>query len=243
MHPASSGACQCPRAHASCTRNRSLVTCAQASGLPGAGRRGRRWWRPAGIGIQRSGAGCSPLSAPKDSGPGFFLHAVRFPGLADTHYCDPSASLALRFPPAARGAWRSRKVFSCALSCDPQPGISGGSGCPGAERRHKFQATCLSGKGGPVWSGPVWGGGWKGVSLPSFFELQAQRAERGAGHSEEGPQSPAPLWSPGNLLFAGMMGTPSSKNQKKEDGLDGSHTPIRFFSPSHSSYENNNRDA
>lgn len=165
------------------------------------------------------------------------------PVLRTLNYCDPSASLALRFPPAARGAWCSRKVFSCALSCDPQPGISGGSGCPGPERTHKFQATCLSGKGGPVWSGPVWRGGWKGVSLPSFFELQAQRAERGTGHSEEGPQSPAPLWSPGNLLFAGMMGTPSSKNQKEEDGLDGSHTPIRFFSPSHSPYENNNSDA
>lgn len=148
MHPASSGACLCPRAHASCTRNRTLVTRAQASGLPGAGR--RVVGRPSGIGIQRLGAGCSPLSAPKDSGPAFFLHALRFPGLADTHYRDPSASLALRFPPAARGAWCSSKVFSCALSCDPQPGISGGSGCPGPERRHRFQATCLSGKGGPA---------------------------------------------------------------------------------------------
>lgn len=205
---------------------------------PGGGSAGR----PAGIGTQRPGAGCSPLSAP-DSGPAFFIHAVRFPGLADTHYRDPPAPPALRFPPAAGGAWCPRKVFPCALSCDPQPRISGGSGCPGPERSHKFQAICLSEKVGPVWSSPVWGAGWEGVSLPSFFELQAQRAERGEGTVKK-DQSPQRLCGArGNLLSAGTMGTPSSKNRKKEDGLDGSHTPIRLFSPSHSPYENSNNDA
>ena len=47
----------------------------------------------------------------------------------------------------------------------------------------------------------------------------------------------------GNLLSACTMGTPSSKNRKKEDGLDGFHTQIRLSPPSHSPYENNNNDA
>ena len=100
--------------------------------------RGGGWW-----GALRG----SPLSAPKDSGPAFFLHAVRFPGLADTHYRDPSASLALRFPPAARGAWCSRKVFSCALSCDPNPESPGAQAVLGRNGGTGSRRPASQGKG------------------------------------------------------------------------------------------------
>ena len=77
--------------------------------------------RPAGIGIPRPAAGCSPLSAPKDSGPAFLLHAVRFPGLADTHYRDPPAPPALRFPPAAGERGAPGRCFPARCPVTPNP--------------------------------------------------------------------------------------------------------------------------
>lgn len=53
LHPVSSGARKCPRAHASCTRNCTLVTCAH--------NRRDLWGRTEGTEMKRAGAGSSLL--------------------------------------------------------------------------------------------------------------------------------------------------------------------------------------
>lgn len=76
------------------------------------------------------------------------------------------------------------------------------------------------------------GEGGRGLALPSFFKLQAQRAESGAGHSAEGPQPEAPLWTPERFALRWHNGYPplqEREESKKEDGLDGTHS--RSFGP------------
>ncbi|XP_024621831.1 LOW QUALITY PROTEIN: triggering receptor expressed on myeloid cells 1 [Neophocaena asiaeorientalis asiaeorientalis] len=79
------------------------------------------------------------------------------------------------------------------------------------------------------------GEGERGLALPSFFELQAQRAESGAGHSAEGPQPEAPLWTLERFALRWHSGYPplqEREESKKEDGLDGTH---KIFLPERAS--------
>ena len=85
-----------PRTRQLHSQSHTCYSRAQPPGLPGT---------PCGDRNPTSRSGLlSAVLVPRDSGPAFFLHSARLPGLADTHYHRPPAPLALRFPPAAGGS-------------------------------------------------------------------------------------------------------------------------------------------
>ncbi|TKC46504.1 hypothetical protein EI555_007305, partial [Monodon monoceros] len=201
---------QCSRAHANCTRNRTLVT-------PAHNLRGSRG-RPAGIGIQRPGAGCSPLSS---------CRATPAPRPFSTQPASPVSMTLTTI--VLQPLWLS--AFHQPLGERDAPGRCFPARCPvtptgvlGRNRGTSPGQPGSQGKGDQC--GAVrYGGGGEG----------AQRAESGAGHSAEGPQPEAPLWTLERFALRWHNGYPllqEREESKKEDGLDGTH---KIFLPERAS--------
>lgn len=217
MHPASSGACRCPRAQASCTQYCTLVTRAHT-------RRGSQSNVPEPAALRY------PPAAPS-------LHAVCLLGLANTHYRRARAPLSLRFAPAGGRARCSRPVFPCACAVT----------LAGKLRRLGPGDPALWGRGTSVQqSGMEERDREGGISYLSLapLRLQGQRAKWGQGTMRTPPASLGNLCSAQRaLLSAGTMAT--SKNGGREGKGRGwtaprvcALGPDQIYFPFHSLYDN-----